>query len=71
MSANGNSGHLVLPPVDAWAGLVLLNGLGGILRHLSGQRGLWRRSCGVISELFQVLDGGSEQELVVGSGEAA
>ncbi len=38
--------------------------------HLSGHHGLWRRSCGVIGESFEVLNGGGQQELVSGSGEA-
>ena len=70
MSGNGNSGHLVLPPADAGAGLVFLTGLGGVLRHLSGQPGPWWRSCGVIGEPSEVLDGGGQQEFVPGAGQA-
>ncbi len=70
MSANGNSGHLVSPPADAGVGLVFLTGLGGVLRHLSGQRGPWWRSCCVIGQPFEVLDGGGQQELVPGAGQA-
>ena len=39
------------------------------LRHGSGHHGLRRRSCGVIGETFEVLDGGGEQELISGAGD--
>ncbi len=40
------------------------------LPHGSGDHVLWRRSCGVIGEPFQVLHGGGQEELVAGAGEA-
>ena len=44
--------------------------LDGTLRHGSGHHGPWWRSRGVIGEAFQVLDGGGQQELVAGAGQA-
>ena len=39
--------------------------------HFSGGHRVWRRSCGVIGEPFQVLDGGGHEELIFGTGEAS
>ncbi len=44
--------------------------LDGALGHGSDHYGPWRRSCGVVGEAFQVLDGGGQQELVVSATQA-
>ena len=70
LSATCYSGRFSLPPQFTEAVLIRWPGWGGALRHGSGHHGLWRRSCRVIGEPLEVLDGGGQQELVPGAGEA-
>ena len=51
-------------------GCGLLARLDEVLDHGSSHHGLWRRSCAVIGEAFQVLNGSGQQEFVVSAGQA-
>lgn len=63
---------ILFPPQrSAEAVLVCFVGDFAIAVHGSGSRRLWQRSCGVIDEPFEVLNGGGQQEFVLGAAQAA
>ena len=70
LSSDGGSGDFVAASVIFRGGFGLLVWLNEALGHGSGHHGLRRRSWGSVGEPFEVLNGGGQEKLIAGAGEA-